>query len=149
MAKVDVVHIPYKGGAHAVTDLAAGRLSFIIESVPVAISMLKGGKVKGIAISTVERVSVLPDLPPIAETLSGYNLTNWLGILAPAGTPPDVVARLNVELVAILKSPEMRARMAARGADPIGDLPDEFAAHIRREITRLGPMVRALRARVD
>jgi hypothetical protein len=93
--------------------------------------------------------SVPPDLPPIAETMSGYNLTNWLGILAPVGMPPDVVTRAGVELVAIPNLHEMRGRLVARGADPIGDSPDEFAAHIWREITRFDPIKRALRARFD
>jgi tripartite-type tricarboxylate transporter receptor subunit TctC len=149
MAKIDVVHVPYKGGGPMMGDLVAGRVSFVIEPLPVALPYLKSGRVRGIAVSTARRLTVLPDLPPISETLPGYDVTGWFGILAPAGTPPEVVARVNGELVRLLRSQEMRERLAGLGAEPVGDSPGEFAAHIRREIQRWGELVRASGAKAQ
>jgi tripartite-type tricarboxylate transporter receptor subunit TctC len=150
IAGVDIVHVPYKGGAPAMTDLLAGQISFMIEPIPTALPHIRSGKVRALAVSTPRRAAAVPELPTIAESgYPGYDLTIWFGLLAPAGTPREVIVRVNGEMVKILASVDMRERLAAQGAEPVGDAPEAFAAHIRREIARWGDVVKASGAKVD
>jgi tripartite-type tricarboxylate transporter receptor subunit TctC len=150
MAGVDMVHVPYKGGAQAMMDLVAGQISFMIEPIPTALPHIRSGKVRALAVSTPRRAAAVPELPTIAESgYPGYDLTIWFGLLAPAGTPREVIARVNGDIVKILATPDMRERLAAQGAEPVGDSPEQFAAHIRREIARWGEVVKASGAKVD
>lgn len=142
MAGLDMIHVPYRGGGPAVSDLIAGHLSFIIELMPVALPHIQQGSLRALAVSTPQRSAVLPNLPTIAETLPGYDLTIWLGLFAPRGTPPEIVKRLNKEMVDILRVPAMRERLAGQGAEPVGDTPEEFAAYVKTEIARWAAVVR-------
>lgn len=149
LARVDMTHVPYKGGAPAMADLVGGQIAFMIEPVPTALAQMKAGKVRGVAVTTAARLPVASDLPTIAETVAGYDLTIWFGLLAPAGTPREVVARLSSELGAAVRSADVRERFAAQGADPMSESPEQFGAFIRREIGRWGEVVRVSGARVD
>jgi tripartite-type tricarboxylate transporter receptor subunit TctC len=149
MAGINMVHVPYKGGGPAMADLLAGQISLMIELLPTALPQIKGGKIRALAVSIPKRSPVLPDLPTIAETLPGYDLTIWTGMLAPGGTPKEIVQRLSVAVLAVLKSPDMRERLASQGAEPVGDTPAEFSAYIKKEIARWAVVVKASGAKAD
>jgi tripartite-type tricarboxylate transporter receptor subunit TctC len=149
MAGINMVHVPYKGGGPAMADLLGGQISLMIELLPTALPQIKGGKIRALAVSTPKRSPVLPDLPTIAETLPGYDLTIWTGILAPGGTPKEIVQRLSSAVLTVLKSPEMRERLASQGAEPVGDTPEQFSAYIKKEIERWAVVVKASGAKAD
>ncbi len=150
MAGVDIVHVPYKGGAPALTDLVGGQLSVIFEPLPTALPNLRAGKVKALAVTTARRIAALPDTPTLVEAgLPGYEMAIWFGLLAPAGTPREIVSRINAELVKAMRTPEVRERLANQAADPIGDTPEEFAATLRQESQRWGEFARATGLKLD
>jgi tripartite-type tricarboxylate transporter receptor subunit TctC len=150
MAAIDIVHVPYKGGAPAMTDLVAGQISFMVEPIPTALPHVKSGRVRALAVSTPRRSAALPELPTISESgYPGYDLTIWFGLLAPARTPPEVIARINADMVKILAGADMRERLSAQGAEPVGGTPETFAAHIRSEVARWGDVVKTSGAKVD
>jgi tripartite-type tricarboxylate transporter receptor subunit TctC len=150
MAAIDIVHVPYKGGAPAMTDLVAGQISFMIEPIPTALPHIKSGRVRALAVSTPRRSAAMPELPTIAESgYPGYDLTIWFGLLAPARTAPEVIGRINADMVKILADGDMRERLSAQGAEPVGGTPEAFAAHIRSEVARWGEVVKASGAKVD
>lgn len=150
LAKVEIVHIPYRGTAPAVTDLIGGQISMMITGVPPLLQQVKAGKLRGIAVATAQRLPLLPELPTIAETgVPGYEATQWYGILVPAKTPPAVVAKLNAEIVKALQRPEVKERLAADAAEPVGNRPEEFGAYIKAEIARWAPVVKASGAKPD
>ena len=150
LARIDMVHVPYKGGGPAMADLVGGQLSMMIEPIPTALPQIRSGKVRALAVSTGKRVPALSESPTFVESgIAGYDLTIWFGLLAPAGTPREVITRLSTELGRSLRAPEMRERLAQQGADPIIDTPEAFGEHIRREIAKWGGVVRASGARVD
>ena len=150
MAGINMVHVPYKGGGPAMADLLAGQISLMIELIPTALPQIKGGKIRALAVSTPKRSPVLPDLPTIADTLPGYDLTIWTGLLAPGGTPKEIVSRLSNATLAVLGSPDMRERLASQGAEPVAaNKPEQFADYIRKELVRWAAVVKASGARVD
>lgn len=150
LAGINMVHVPYKGGAPAMTDLIGGQISILFEPLPTALPQIKGRKVRPLAVTTPQRSPVLPDLPTIAAAgLPGYDLTIWFGVLAPARTSREIVNRLNAEILKVLQSADVRERLAAQGAESIGDNPGQFAAHIEKEITRWAAVVKASGARID
>jgi tripartite-type tricarboxylate transporter receptor subunit TctC len=152
MAKIDMTHIPYKGGAAAMADLLGGQVQVLIEPLPTALPHIRAGKVRALAVTSPQRLATLPELPTVAEAaaLPGYELMIWFGILAPAGTPRAIVQRLNAEIAAALASPEVRERLAQQGAEPVtGQTPEQFGAFIRREIARWAEVVRVSGAKVD
>jgi tripartite-type tricarboxylate transporter receptor subunit TctC len=143
MAGVDVIHIPFKGGGAALPELLAGRLSFIFSPLPAALPHLRSGKVRPLAVTKSTRLQVLPEVPTVAESgLPGFETTIWIGLLTPAGTPPDVVARLNAEAVRAIRSPDVRERIIGLGAEPLADSVEEFAAVIEGESVRFADFVR-------
>jgi tripartite-type tricarboxylate transporter receptor subunit TctC len=143
MAKIDVAHIPYKGGAAALLDLIGGRLTYTFENLALQLPQVSAGKIKAIAITSTRRLASLPDIPTVAESgLSGYDYLAWMGIGAPAKTPKPVITRLNSEIAKILNTSEARAWLAAQGAEPGGDSPEAFGAFIKAELTRWGPIIR-------
>jgi tripartite-type tricarboxylate transporter receptor subunit TctC len=147
---VQLTHVPYKGGGLAMVDLIAGQLALMIEPMPTALPQIKAGKVRALAVTTPQRSSAVPDLPTVAEAgVPGYDLTIWLGFFARAGTPHEIVARVNAELARAVRSPDMRERLAQQGVDPIMDTPEEFAAYVRAEIARWGEVVRASGAKLE
>src|SRR6267142_2665786 len=143
LAGIDAVHVPYKGGAPALNDLIGGQLALMIENVPGTMPFAKGGKLRGLAITSAQRSPLDPALATMAEAgVPGYEVVGWNGLVAVAGTPPDIVARLQAEVGKALRLPEVRERLAALGAEPVGSTPEEFGAFIRAEMTRWGRIIR-------
>jgi tripartite-type tricarboxylate transporter receptor subunit TctC len=150
MAKVDIVHIPYKGSAPAVTDLLGGQVMMMFDNIPSALPQIKAGKLRALATTGAKRDPALPDLPTIAEAgVPGYESGVWFGLMAPAGTPKDIIARLNAEAVKGVRAPEFVKRMGDLGYVMIGSTPEEMSDMIRAEINRWEPIVKASGARAD
>src|SRR5207249_4394377 len=150
MTGVDMVHVPYKGLSPALTDLLSGRVQLMFSSVVAILPHIKAGKLRGLAVTGSRRLASMPNLPTIAESgLPGYEASSWYGVLAPAGTPREIVARLNSELVKALAQPEVRTSLLAEGAEPIGGTPEQFAAHIHSEKERLGKLIRDAKIRLE
>ena len=142
MAGITLTHIPYKGSGPATVDLLAGQVQLSMPNVLTALPHIKGGKLRGLGVTSGKRATGLPDIPAIAETLPGYEAIQWYGILAPAGTTRDIVGKLQAEIARILVLPEVKDRLAADGADAVGSRPDEFAAYIRAELAKWGKVVK-------
>ncbi len=141
LADIKVVHVPYKGAAPALTDVIAGNAQFIITSPIAAGAHMNGGRVRALATTGSERNPSLPDLPTIAETVPGYEITQTWGIVAPAGTPQDVASRLNAEIVKVMGQPDVRDKVLATGASPAGDSQAAFEAYMAKERQRLGEVI--------
>ncbi|MDB5954092.1 tripartite tricarboxylate transporter substrate binding protein [Ramlibacter sp.] len=139
----DAVHVPYKGGAPALNDLVGGQLSFMIENMAGTMPFVKAGKLRALAITSAQRSPLAPELPTMGEAgVPGYEVIGWNGIVAPRGTPPEIVARLQTEVARILRLPEVRQQMAALGAEPVGNTPEEFGAFIKAEMVRWGTVIK-------
>ncbi len=149
MAGVDLVHIPYKGVGPMITDMLAGQVRLTISSAVPLSPQVKAGKLRGLAVTGPKRSPSFPDLPAIAETVPGYEVVNWFGILAPAGTPRAIVARLNQEFNAGLASADLKTRLAAQGADVAGGTPEAFGKVIRADFAKWARVVKESGARVD
>ena len=144
MAGVNIVHVPYKGNAPALTDTIAGQVEMIFSGVPALIPQLESGRLRAIAIGSLKRFPALPQVPTLDESgLKGYEATTWFGLLAPARTPREIVARLNAEIAKILLGKEVSERFIAEGIDPSGDTPGEFAKFIGDEIAKYAKVVKA------
>jgi tripartite-type tricarboxylate transporter receptor subunit TctC len=141
LADIKVAHVPYKGAAPALLDVIAGNAQYIITSPIAAGAHMTSGRVRAIATTGAERNPSLPDLPTVADTLPGYEITQTWGIVAPAGTPPDVVRRLSDEIVKVMAMPDVKDRVLATGASPVGDRGDAFAAYMAKERQRLGEVI--------
>ncbi|MFO1330246.1 MAG: tripartite tricarboxylate transporter substrate binding protein [Rubrivivax sp.] len=149
-AGIRMQHVPYKGSSQAVVDVIAGNVELYLSSVPTMLGHIKQGKVRALAVSSAKRVDDLPAVPTINESgYKGFDAVTWFGLLAPAGTPREVVARLNAEFDKALKVPELARRLDEEGANPAGGTPEQFAALIRDEIPRWGKVVKESGARVD
>ena len=147
---IDVVHVPYKGAAPAMQALLAGDTQFMFDNLASSMPQVKAGKLRALAVTTAKRSSLAPELPTMAEAgIPGFDIATWFGLLAPAGTPPDVIAKWNADVVKILKSLDMRERLAAQGAEAAPTTPAEFAAFIAAEIPKYAKIVKASGARVD
>ena len=145
MAGIDVVHVPYKGGAPALADLVAGQLSFMIENVPGTLPFVKDGKLRALAITSRQRLALVPELPTMEEAgVPGYEMIGWNGVFVPKGTPAEIVARLNAELAKLLRSPDVIEQLARLGAVPVGDTPEQFGAFVKAESQRWGKIIRDL-----
>src|SRR6185295_15479884 len=143
MTKTKMQHIPYKGSSAAHPDLLAGRTAMIFDTVPAIRAHVKAGSVRGIAVTTLARSSAVPELPTIAESgLPGYDASTWGGILAPAGTPKDAVARLNVAINAAFKPEDVRTRLTGAGIEIQGGTPEQFGSVIKNEIDKWGRIVK-------
>lgn len=142
-AKLDVTHIPYKGSAPALTDVIGGQVTYMLDSMPSSISLVKGGKLRALAVTSDTRVAALPEVPTFAElNYPTVNLTTWYGMWAPAQTPPALVARLYQAVNEVLQQPDVRTRLTDVQALPVGDTPDHFDAYCRTEATRYADIVR-------
>lgn len=145
MAGINVVHVPYRGGAPALADLVAGQLSFMIENVPGTLPFVKDGKLRALAITSRQRLALVPELPTMEEAgVKGYEMIGWNGIFVPKATPPEIVTRLNGELVKVLRSPEVVEQMARLGAVAVGSTPAEFGAFVTAESQRWGKIIKDL-----
>ncbi len=143
-------HIAYKGAAQAIPDLLSGQIQLMFVSIPDALPHIKSGKLRAIGVTSRDRSAALPDQVPVAEQgLPDFDVRAWFGVVAPAGTPHDIVTRYNAEIVRILRQADVRARLASIGLDPVTMSPDEFASFIRKEIAKWAPVVKASGATVD
>jgi tripartite-type tricarboxylate transporter receptor subunit TctC len=147
MAGIEVAHIPFKGSGQALIDVVAGRVSIIFDNLSSALPHIRGGKLRALGVTGSKRSGALPEVPTIAEAgsgvgLRGYESLSWNGFAVPAGTPRDIVQRLNRETAVILLAPEMSRKLADQGADAIGGSPEAFAEHVRREREKWGRLVR-------
>ena len=149
MAGVDLTHIPYRGTGPMFADLIGGQLSATIASAVPLIPQVRGGKLRGLAVTGPKRSPAMPDLPTIGETVAGYEVINWFGIAAPRGTPKAVITRVNTELNEALKTAALKDLLSAQGAEPAGGTADEFAALIRRDLVKWEKVVKQSGARVD
>jgi tripartite-type tricarboxylate transporter receptor subunit TctC len=150
MAKVDLQHIPYKGGGPMMNDLIGGQVNLAFETAASATPQIKAGKVKPLAITTAKRSPALPEVPTIAESgLPGYEVLTWYGLLAPAGTPKEIMSRLHAEVSKILQTPDIKERLAGISSEPGGNTPEEFAKVIRQETVKWAKVVKDSGATVD
>ncbi|MCM5682387.1 tripartite tricarboxylate transporter substrate binding protein [Schlegelella sp. S2-27] len=149
-AGVKMQHVPYKGAAQAMTDVVSGTVELYMSSVPTLLGQIKQGKLRPLAVTSTKRVKDLPDVPTINDSgYKGFDAVTWFGFLAPAGTPKDVVAKLNTEFNKVLKDPELVKRLSDEGADAVGGTPEQFAAFISKETPRWAKVVKDSGARVD
>jgi tripartite-type tricarboxylate transporter receptor subunit TctC len=142
MAGVDLVHVPYRGGAPALTDLLAGRVQMMFDNLPGSIGQIKTGKLRALGVTSAQRVAALPGVPAVAETVPGYEASVWYGIAAPRGTPPDVVAKLNQGVNAVLANPRLKERMHEFGGDPMPLTPDAFGKLVADETEKWANVIR-------
>lgn len=149
MARIDMAHIPYKGTGPLITDLIAGQVSVTIASAVPLAPQVRAGKLRGMAVTSPRRSPSFPDLPAIAETVPGYEVVNWFGIIAPVGVPKSVISRLNQELNAALASADLRKRLSRQGADAVGGTAADFARVIESDFAKWAKVVRDSGAKVD
>jgi len=143
MAKIDIVHIPYKSAGPALTDLLGNQIQIFFGSGPSTAGHIRAGRLRGLAVTTAQRSPALPDLPAIGELLPGYAADFWFGMWAPAGTPKTIVSRLNQSIVRILNEPQVLERLRTDGYDPVGSSPEEFARVIARDIATWSKVIKA------
>ena len=149
LAKVEMVHVPYKGNVPAITDLLAGQTSLLFATMPTVLPHAKAGKLRALATIGAARSAAAPELPTVGEVLPGFEVNNWIGLFAPAGTPPDIVQRWNAEVLRTMQSPQIQARLPAEGARFIPTSPEQFGAFLKAEIAKWAPVVKASGARVE
>jgi tripartite-type tricarboxylate transporter receptor subunit TctC len=149
MAGIKATHVPYKGSGPGVLDVISGRLEFMLNPMPEPVPFIKSGKLRGLATSTLKRINALPDLPPVADALPGFEVLTWQGIVAPAGTPVEIINRLNGELIKALKDAEFESRLRGMGLEIFGTTPDQFAKLIRDDNAKWTKVIKATGARID
>jgi tripartite-type tricarboxylate transporter receptor subunit TctC len=150
MTGVEMTHIPYKGSAPAVSDLIGGQISMLFDNMPTVLPQVKSGNLKGLATTAATRNRELPDVPTVSESgLTGFLVMSWFGLLAPAGTPADIIQKLNLAVVDIIKTPDVQARILAIGSEPSPETPAQFAAFIQAETTKWAEVVKKSGASVD
>jgi len=151
MTGVQITHVPYKGSAPALQDLVGGQVQIMFDNLPSSLALIKAGKLKPLAVTSAARSTALPDVPTVAESgLPGFEASSWFGLLAPAGTPKDVVAKLNANVAKWLATPEAKEKLAAQGAIAASGLtPDDFAKHIATETTKWAKVVKESGAKVE
>jgi tripartite-type tricarboxylate transporter receptor subunit TctC len=149
-AGIDIVHVPYKTVAAAITDLVAGQLQVMFTVGPAGLPQIRAGRIRGLAVSTAKRSAFAPELPTVAESgLTGFDVFGWNGLLAPSGTPAPVIAKLHGEIVKALGDREVRERIATFGFEPVGNTPEEFGEFVKADIARWAKVVKESGARVD
>lgn len=144
MAGIDMTHVPYRGSTPAVTDLVAGQVQVMFDVTPTAVPQIKGGKLRALAVTTTERLPVLPDVPPVSDFVKGYEASAWIGIGAPKGTPPAIVATLNKQINAAIADPTIKQRLADLGATVVPpNTPAEFAKHIADDAAKWTKVIKS------
>jgi tripartite-type tricarboxylate transporter receptor subunit TctC len=150
MAGVDMIHVPYKGTGPAIIDLVSGQVSMIISNIPSVLPMVKAEKLRALAVTSLRRSSIVPDLPTVAESgLPGYEVEIWYGVLAPAGISKPIVARLNGEMKRVLDVQDVKEKLASQGADALSSTREEFAQRIKADMAKRGKVVKVSGARPD
>jgi tripartite-type tricarboxylate transporter receptor subunit TctC len=149
LAGIKMVHVPYKGSAPAVAALLGGEVAMTFSTTPPALPHVKAGRLRALAVTSPQRAPLLPEVPALAETLKGFDIVLYNGIMGPAGIPGEVVSRLNKELARMMTLPNIKEAWAKQGADPIVMTPDQVTEHLKSDISKLGKMVRAAGAKVD
>jgi len=150
-ARIEMVHVPYKGGGPSAIDLVAGQISVGFNTIPVVINFIKDGRLKVLAATSEQRIAILPDVPTVAESgYPGYAMSTWYGMLAPAGTPPAIVSQLNAEIVKILALADIREKFLGLGAGPLGRMnPEQFGAYVRSEVAKYQKIAKDNNLQVD
>jgi tripartite-type tricarboxylate transporter receptor subunit TctC len=150
MGKVDIVHVPFKGGAPALTALISGEVDMSYENSLVVTPHVKAGRVRALAVTGMKRSQLMPELPTISESgLPGYNASGWYGLFAPAATPRPVITRISTEAVKALRMPDVVRTLSSQGAEPVGNTPEEFAAFVKSEIDKWANLVKTARMKTD
>jgi tripartite-type tricarboxylate transporter receptor subunit TctC len=149
MAKVDLVHVPYKGSGPSFQDLLGGHVSMTFDSLVQSLPYIKSGKLKALAVLGKMRSPLLPEVPTVAETVPGYDLTNWFGLIAPAATPREIIAKLNEDWAKVLLNPEVRTKLSGMGADVVGNKPEEFGAFMKAETAKWAKLVKEAHIRAE
>lgn len=150
MAGVELNHIPYKGSAPALTDLLGGQIQVMFDTLASCQPLIQSGKVRALAVTTSKRAQNLPDIPTLSEVgLKGFDISSWFGLMAPAGTPKDIVQKLYEEVAKMLATAEMKSQLAAAGAEPVGNTPEQMAKQIRGEVERFGALAKKTRIELD
>lgn len=149
MAGVDMQHIPYQGAGPALIDVLSGQVPIMFDNLPSSSGHIKSGKLRALGVTTAKRAPSFPDLPAIAETVPGYETYTWNAVFAPAGTPPDVVAKLNAAANKALADPKVQARLADFSATSVGSTPEELGEHVKKELAKWAPIVKATGAQLD
>ncbi|MDB5809573.1 MAG: hypothetical protein JWN94_1695 [Betaproteobacteria bacterium] len=149
-ARVDILHVPYKGSGQSIVDLIAGHVHMDFDSVPPVINHVRQGKLRALAVTSAKRFSLLPDMPTIEEAgVPGFDMSTWWGIVAPSGVSKDIIARLNGEMIKAIRQPDVKEKIAGVGAETVGNTPEEFAAYIRTETEKYARIVKAASIRLD
>lgn len=150
MTGTEILHIPYKGSGPLATDLLGGQITMSFDTITPVLQHIKGGKLRALAVTTSKRSSALPDVPTLDEMgLKGFNIGTWFGVLAPAATPKDVLAKLNAEMVKVIQSPEFHKRMEEIGAEPVGNSSDQMAQQIKGETEKFAKLVKDAKVTID
>jgi tripartite-type tricarboxylate transporter receptor subunit TctC len=150
MAGIDMLHVPYKGTPAAHSDLLSGQVNLMFDNIVAVMPHLKSGRMKAIAVTSAKRVSTLPNVPTVAESgVPGFDAVSWIGALVPAGTPKDIVNKLNTDLVAVIGMPDVKERLSASGAELAGSTPEQLAEHIRKETEKWAKAIKASGATAD
>jgi tripartite-type tricarboxylate transporter receptor subunit TctC len=149
MTGIDIVHVPYKGTTPALAALLSGEVSIMFATVTGVLPHVKTGRIKALAVNTPKRSNMLPNVPTVAETLPGFEMLSWFGLLAPAHTPPAIVTRLNADMAKVLALPDVRSALTAQGFEVMGGTPDQFGDYIRREIAKISKIAKTANVKAD
>jgi tripartite-type tricarboxylate transporter receptor subunit TctC len=150
MAKIQMTHVPYKGGGPALADLMGGQIQLMLENIPSTLPLAKSGKLRALAVSGLKRSPLLPDLPTLDEAgLKGYEIVGWNGLFAPAGTQQNIIAHLHEHTVKLLAQPEVKERLATLGAEGVGNTPDQFRGFVKAEIAKWARVVKEAGLKVE
>jgi tripartite-type tricarboxylate transporter receptor subunit TctC len=143
LTHVEMTHVAYKGGGPAINDLIPGRIDVTFDNAPSIFPHIQAGEVRGIAVTTKQRVAVVPELPPIADTVAGFDVSSWFAFFVPVKTPSEIVARINAASVEAIKSDAVANKLKALGADPKSSTPAELAAFLKSEMDKWGPVIKS------
>ena len=149
MAGIELVHVAYKGGAQAMTDLMGGHVQMSFAGIPPALPHIRSGKLRALGVSSAQRSAQLPEVPPVSDAVPGYDVNPWFGILAPKGVAADIVARLSAEIARALRNPDLRERLLAQGCEPYAGTPEDFAQTLRDDLARWRKLIADMRIRAD
>jgi len=149
MTGINLVHVPYRGTAPALSDLLAGQVEVLFDNIPGSIGHIRSGKVRALGVTGSKRVAAIPEVPTMGETVPGYDVSIWYGIAAPRGTPPEIVAKLNQAVNAVLADPKLQARLAELGGEPMPTTPAQFGKLVAEETERWGKLIRAANIKAE